>query len=211
MYTKSAYETGRIIEAKLHYQALLNKPKIKASSGIHRAILQDLGTIAKTQGQPEQAKAYLIQAIKMIEQQRTTIHSETGKIGFVGDKQSAYKTMIALLFEAGDYQQAFEYAERSKSRALVDMLASQNSFSSRTIKSETVQTLLKKNREGEQLLASFSQKKDQQTRGLKLIASQIAEDVELNSLVSVDTINIQNTHKKLNNNETLIEYYYQDE
>lgn len=64
----------------------------------------------------------------MIESQRSTINTEASRIGFVGDKQPIYQRLVDVLFKEGSFAEAFEYVERSKARALVDMLASKDSF-----------------------------------------------------------------------------------
>ena len=64
--------------------------------------------------------------------QRSSINTEAGRIGFVGDKQSAYAQLTALLIADGRYAEAFAYVERAKSRALVDLLATQKSINTRS-------------------------------------------------------------------------------
>src|SRR5205085_1420303 len=67
---------------------------------------------------------------------------EASKIGFVSDKQIPYRRLIKLLLEAKQSAAAFEYAERSKARALVDMLAAKQDFSVAAIPTDEVRRLL---------------------------------------------------------------------
>ncbi len=76
------------------------------------------------------AEEMLKKAIDVIEKQRSSINSEAGRIGFVGDKQTAYAELTALLLADGRYAEAFAYVERAKARALVDLLASQKNINS---------------------------------------------------------------------------------
>ncbi len=70
----------------------------------------------------------LKKVIDVIEKQRSSINSEAGRIGFVGDKQTAYAELTELLLADGRYAEAFAYVERAKARALVDLLASQKNI-----------------------------------------------------------------------------------
>ena len=70
-----------------------------------------------------EAIGFYSKAVEVIEKQRATIHTEVNKIGFIGDKQKVYNRIVELLFVQTRYAEAFEYAERAKARALVDMLA----------------------------------------------------------------------------------------
>lgn len=67
-------------------------------------------------------------AIELVEGIRSTIRSETGRVGFVGDKFSVYDHLIGLLLEKQAFGEALEVVERSKGRALVDMLSARSSF-----------------------------------------------------------------------------------
>src|SRR6185503_1822229 len=60
----------------------------------------------------------------IIERQRASINTEANKIGFVGDKQQPYARLVVALVAQGHGDEAFDFVERSKSRALVDLLAS---------------------------------------------------------------------------------------
>jgi tetratricopeptide (TPR) repeat protein len=90
---------------------------------MHWIILFDRGRIAEKEGNIREAIRFYEKAVDVIEQQRSTINVEAGKIGFVGDKQAVYHSLIAALYADRHYTKAFEYVERSKSRALVDLLA----------------------------------------------------------------------------------------
>ena len=105
----------------------------------------DRGRIYEREGDTKQAIEFYKQSIDVIEFQRSTINTEASKIGFVGDKQAVYQRLIATLFADGQYAVAFEYIERSKARALVDMLASKQDFAVHTANAAQVRTLLAKN------------------------------------------------------------------
>jgi len=123
--SKCLYETSSINEAKEGYDRLLGHPQIEQIGGIYWIVLLDRAKIALTEGRKSVAEELLKKAIDVIEKQRSSINSEAGRIGFVGDKQTAYAELASLFLADARYEEAFAYVERSKSRALVDLLASQ--------------------------------------------------------------------------------------
>ena len=138
--------SGEYGERLAHLPDTLKKEKQDAASLLKRPAvlyiaLYDRGTIARKQGDPEQAVDYYKQAIDIIETQRSTINTEASKIGFVGDKESVYNDTVELLIELKRYNQAFVYAERAKARALVDTLAARQDMG-RTANSNQTRQLL---------------------------------------------------------------------
>lgn len=116
-------DTGRRDEAKAGYDRLLAVPGIAANGEIHWLALADRARIAEEEGDATLAIRLLGQAVDVIEAQRATINTEAAKIGFVGRRQDVYDRLVRLLLARGDAAAALEYVERSKSRALVDLLA----------------------------------------------------------------------------------------
>ena len=129
MKNKKFFEVGRIAEAKEGYDTLLRYQFIRNQGEVYWNILFDRGRIYEREGDTKQAIEFYKQSIDVIEFQRATINTEASKIGFVGDKQKVYHQMISTLYADRQYANAFEYVERSKSRALVDLLASNKEFS----------------------------------------------------------------------------------
>ena len=129
MKNKSLFEVGRWPEAKEGYDALLTYPYIRDRGEMCWNILFDRGRIAEQEGNKKEAFEFYERAVELIERHRSTINIEASKIGFVGDKQAVYQSLIKSLYNDQQYEKAFEYVERSKSRALVDLLAGKQDFS----------------------------------------------------------------------------------
>ena len=81
-----------------------------------------LGALAVAEGEPERGLAEYDRAIREVERLRGRLMVEF-RVGFVGDKQGIYEDMVDLCLQLDRPQQALEYAERAKSRALLDLLA----------------------------------------------------------------------------------------
>ena len=82
-----------------------------------------LGQAYQGLGQPAAARQNFEKAVSVIENLRTNIAgSEEERQRFLGDKISAYDLIINLLISQNNFGEAFAYAERTKSRALLDVL-----------------------------------------------------------------------------------------
>lgn len=215
MLNKALFGLGKTGEAKAGYDQLLAIPQLPQNGEIYWLILYDRGNIAEQEGAIEQALGFYRQAIDVIESQRATIHTEANKIGFVGDKQDVYSRMIAGQFRQNRSDTAFEYIERSKSRALVDLLATKQDFA--------LPGAAKANTGG--LLASLNQSELQARLQDPLnLAASVARSrnpsndavtqlrhaaPELASLVSVSSMPAAEIRAQLGSNEVLIEYFLQ--
>jgi CHAT domain-containing protein/tetratricopeptide (TPR) repeat protein len=84
-----------------------------------------LGHLRRLQGQDREAQMHLDLALVQIEQLRGHLAQEALRTSFLRDKTAAYEDLIELYLVRGDaksHRQAFEVAERAKSRTLVDLL-----------------------------------------------------------------------------------------
>lgn len=70
-----------------------------------------------------QAKNFLLKAVDAIEKTRSNIREDTIKQMFSGSVQDVYGALVSLLFDMGEFAQGFDYLERGKARAFLDMLA----------------------------------------------------------------------------------------
>jgi len=212
MKNKSLMEVGRTAEAKLGYDALLKYPYIQDRGEMHWIILFDRGRIAEKEGNLKEAIGFYEKAVEIIEQQRSTISIEASKIGFVGDKQAVYHRLIASLYTDKQFAKAFEYVERSKSRALVDLLAGKTDFAVKSAgKEEQVRNVLAASFKSEADVLSLDKNLDKsQSRSIGVKARQNLqqEAPELASLVTVVSAPIADIKSFIPRGETLIEYYY---
>ncbi|MBI5967917.1 MAG: CHAT domain-containing protein [Deltaproteobacteria bacterium] len=211
--SKSLYETGNINEAKEGYGQLLGHPQIEQIGGIYWIVLLDRAKIALAEGQKSVAEDMLKKAIDVIEKQRSSINSEAGRIGFVGDKQAAYAELTALLLADGRYAEAFAYVERAKARALVDLLASQKDINVRGGQTEQIKTTLVQLDKLEDNLAVVAQVEDKENQNKsRAVVLALKKDLqekapELAALVSVTTLATAEIQSKIKDDETLLEYY----
>jgi CHAT domain-containing protein/Tfp pilus assembly protein PilF len=84
-----------------------------------------LGHLRRLQGRDREAQMHLDSALAQIEQLRGHLAQEALRTSFLRDKIVAYEDLIELHLTRGDAEslrQAFDVAERAKSRTLVDLL-----------------------------------------------------------------------------------------
>ena len=214
MQTKALLELGQLDAARSGYDKLLAVPQVKANGEIYWMALYDRGRIAERQGQLEEAERFFQEAAEVIERQRRSINSEANKIGFVGDKQAVYASMVANQFRQGRFGQSFESMERGKSRALVDLLASNQSqrlISPKSANAAKVTQVLERirnadldsRRQDESRIRSVSQAGG--SNELQTLASALPSS--LASLVSVSRLDLKEAQSLVKPDEALIEYF----
>jgi tetratricopeptide (TPR) repeat protein len=212
MLYKVMLETGDIAGARTGLDELLKIPQIDQNGEIFWMILFDRGRIAEMDNDLDLAGRLYHQAIEAIEIQRSTIHTEVSKIGFVGDKLDVYRKMVALQFRQGHYAGAFEYVEKAKSRALVDLLASRDR-PARPAGSRQTGDLLARLENAESAIRvkdeTVSSEEISRQRGVAVKIKQELRrvDPELASLVSVSALETGAVRQLLAPDETLIEYF----
>jgi CHAT domain-containing protein len=213
MLSKCMLETGDYMGAKANYDRLLQMPQTKQNGDIYWMILFDRGRIAETEGNSKMAIESYSHAIEIIEEQRSSINTEVSKIGFVGDKQEVYNRIISLLFAQARYSDAFEYVERAKARALVDMLASRDQFARTGAGTHQPSALITKLNTAEveakvQDETTTTDKSGQQRAIVIEIKEKIRNtDPELASLVAVTPSAVAEIQKLLPPDEILVEYF----
>lgn len=222
MQARALLELGRAQEAKVNLERLLAIPEVSANGEISWMVLFDLGRIAESGNQLEQAESLYLRAADVIERQRASINTEANKIGFVGDKQAIYTRLVGVQFKLGKSVGAFESMERAKSRALVDMLASRQTFAvplASTANKSEVQGALDRLNEFDEESRSQTESNIVKTvaqgqrsaagpgtgASVKSLAKALPAD--LASLVSVSSLGTADVQKLLERDESLLVYF----
>lgn len=211
MRHKSELETGRIAEAKAGYDQMLQEVATRENGDLYWIVLYDRGRIAEREGKAKEAIDFYMKAVEVIERQRASLNTEASKIGFIGSKQQVYQDVIRLLVAEKRVVEAFEYVERSKARALVDMLAAKKDFTVAGGNVDQVKALLAMadSADAESRVLDIGDKAVKTRSLLDQTRSQLVEMApELASLVSVTTLGLPEIQQRLKPGETLVEYYY---
>lgn len=215
MLNRALRGIGKTAEAKQGYDQLLNVPQVKDNGEIYWLILFERGVIAESEGSVGEAIDFYKKAIEVIEQQRASINTETSKIGFVGDKQEVYERIIDALYARNEQKEAFEYIERSKSRALVDMLAAKQVAAIHHESNDETRRLLKQLDEVEpEIIAQVPVSATEGKSTQRAFAAQAMDRIksaapELGTLISVSSISVGELRGTLPATEALVQYYFQ--
>ncbi len=211
LYAQSLSRLGRIDQARTMLDTLLGMPEIRAMGNLYWVTLYERGRIALEQGQREQGIRLLIQSVEAIESVRSTISFEAAKIGFAGDKQTVYAALIGALAQAGDWQQAFLFAERAKARALVDLLAQHHDLGPPQSGDDKVRELFAQAATVDSSLGFAATAET--VRGIKVVAeardtlSNVAPEAA--SLISVQKVEVAGIAARMGADENLVDYYAQ--
>ncbi len=222
MKARALYLNQQYQESREVYDELLDEKNIVNHPDIHYIILHDLGNIYKRDRvNNREILNKFKEAIRIIESIRTSINTEASKIGFAGDKQSVYMDIVGLLVEMGDYAGALEYAEKGKSRALVDLLAQRFDPATSKICDAKCNNLIQniKSIEDELLVqtrlnqVTETREKTRSLHNIRQVASSQLENQypEIFSLVSAGTLSAREIQNMLSDEEVILEYYGNDE
>ncbi len=211
MRHKTELETGRIEEARAGYDWMLEQPATRENGDFYWIVLYDRGRIAERLGKRNEAIDFYFRAIEVIERQRASLNTEASKIGFIGNKQAVYQDAVRALIAEHRDAEAFEYVERAKARALVDMLAAKKDFTVAGADPQKVNALLAMADTADmEARALDGSEKTARTRNVAVQAhSELAQQApELASLVSVTAVGLPEIQRHLQPAESLVEYYY---
>ncbi|HCY84356.1 MAG TPA: hypothetical protein DHV36_04390 [Desulfobacteraceae bacterium] len=168
------------------------------------------------------ARDFLKIAIDAIETTRSKLREDTIKKIFAGSVQDVYGEMINLLFDMGRHEEGFDYLERAKARAFLDMLAGRSVRAKSSVDPLLVEKAKKVQHDIDVLGRQLKTVKGQQRRAIvtryedKLKArSRIFEDIKDQSLsyaatASVATMSVSEIASALDKNTALISYFIGD-
>lgn len=111
-------------------EQLLNSTMQAAEAVMATQLIQrcasELGLVALADGNLTLAESYFRRAIDLIESMRAPLPAEEFRMGFIGDKLTPYSEMVRLCLASGTTErlaEALSYVERSRARALADLLS----------------------------------------------------------------------------------------
>ncbi len=213
-------ELGRPGEAGEAYRKALELSRDMALREFQWRSLHGLARLDIEAGDREGAVTKLYDAVEVIETMRADIKIEQLKEGFLADKLAVYETLVTLLADLGRPTEAFEVAERSRSRNFVDLLGNQRLSLASALDQERYdrqQTLKARISEHEALIAQSADPEERASYGSALhglrddyddLMLEIqAENPQLASLVSVSPVRADHLREILDPGLVLLAYY----
>ncbi len=112
---------GRFAEARATYQEALAFAIQVENDHARLLISYRLGTLYEQLGQLADAATAYAEAITMLEGLRHSLDTLEAKLGLLGTTAQIYEAMVRLCLLQGQAEQAFDYVERARSRAFLDL------------------------------------------------------------------------------------------
>ncbi len=122
---KVAFDAGKVPadEAAFEaYEELLEEAEQLGAAEVTWRMCYEIGRALAREGRNARARDYLARAVDALERTRSRIREDTLKKMFVSSVQEVYAEMIQLLYDMERFQEGFDYLERAKARAFLDML-----------------------------------------------------------------------------------------
>ena len=188
----------------------------------------NLARVYEAMGKDREALEHLKKAIEILEKIWRHLGLHEYKMVAMTNREAVYHQAVALLFDLGEYREAFDYAELARGRAFVDMLGN------RELKPKDTTTLVQNKKIGE-LRNRLKQmkgeralfKKDRDMRDLNLVSDKdivetekaLEEEIrklkkvnfEFMSTTMVEPLKIDEVSSLLPESVSLISYFVTDE
>jgi CHAT domain-containing protein len=178
----------------------------------------ELGRAYEETGNISKAIEHYKEAIAIIESQRATIANEAERILFLRDKEAPYKRLIPLLIRQGEFDGAFEYMERARSRAFVDLLGSTQLVLRSKEETDAYEKMLRTRSEIDTILDQVglglpqAQTLTAKMRDFNVAAASVpGQSLEFQSFATVQTAGVKDVAKELGESDALVTYYVGDE
>lgn len=114
---------GKPADAKSAFEALLEKSGGSSDANYDRLWAHEgIGRADLALGDRTAARIAYLAAVDDSEKIRARFRSDEFKTGLFGDTQTVFEEAIALTLETGDYESAWNLSERSRARALLDVV-----------------------------------------------------------------------------------------
>lgn len=196
-------------------KALEMGEKLHQPSAISRAGSQ-IGDLLRQTRRPSEAIPYYEKAIESIESTRSLLESEEYRTSFFEDKRRIYAGMILAHLHAGNPEDSFNYNERARSRAFLDILGSRVQLARGGTLFEEERALLAKISTLRAKLTDEDAPRKGQLR-LQLETAQKAyndflvkvrrEDREQASLMNVEPLTLKQVQELLDPGVSILEYF----
>jgi len=221
---KTLYHQGQYKQAR----EILQNVKFPTNAFLWRSY-QLQGMIAESENNLKQAVEFYQKAIDAIEFSRARLTSHGLKINFMSDKQEPYARMVKCLVLLQRTSAAYNYVEKSKARAFLDLIASTDKIIGQ--KNESLREITEEEKRLRENLLNVQYRTEMNTRMFQERGTAIDNNREIAeargalgeffsrwfrrnkdfaSLRSSDTLPIEKVQALLPADAHLVEYYFRD-
>jgi CHAT domain-containing protein/Tfp pilus assembly protein PilF len=158
--------------------------------------LHQLAKVYRDTDRKTEAIKSLQEAVHLIEKVRTEIQLPEQKSGYLQDKLEVYEDLLQLLISNGNTSEAFEYAQRSKARAFLDLLAESKVNPEAGLNKELLDQKRKLVRQLVTIEKSLQKEFDKETPDLAIIRKLEAKRNEIDHQYSKLILDIRNSNPR---------------
>jgi CHAT domain-containing protein/tetratricopeptide (TPR) repeat protein len=214
-------------QALSYYQQALPILREIGQRGLESVTLNNIGFVYEQQQQYEEAINYYEQSVEVIESIQGEINVEELKASFLAEQAGHYEILINLLWEAGRFEEAFNYTERARARSFLDQLAGgtidfrsganagllereQAVRDEITVLRNQLITLREQPQtewDTDAIAATQNGLVDREAEYAQLLTEIKVQSPEIASLVSINVVSLGDIQNLLDANTTLIEYF----
>jgi CHAT domain-containing protein len=209
-------------QALENFQRVLALGESRQISGDIRRATGRIGDILRETGKPAEAVPYYQTAIKQIESTRSLLESEEYRQSFFEGELRPYANMMRALLSAGKQEEAFNYSERARSRAFLDLLGSKTQLSrvksgllgeERTLQERIAAIRARLSGEDDEEVDRAGLRKElgEAERAYSAFLARVRkQDKEQVTLMSVEPLTLKEVQEFLDPGTTLVEYFVSD-
>lgn len=203
-------------------KALRIAEKLQHAQVIERASHQ-MGDLYRETRRPAEAIPYYKKAIVSIEASRSTLESEEFRSSFFENKRQTYSGIILAYIADKDWEQAFNYTERARSRAFLDILGSKVKLAQGPLLAEELALQARMSALRAELAAQEEEsEEDEEAADPKQLVRELEEaqkayndflakvrkeNKEQASLMNVEPLSLKETQQLLDPGVTMLEYF----
>jgi CHAT domain-containing protein len=178
-----------------------------------------MGDIHLRRGHIDLATASYKEAVQKVEKLRSQLHGSRSKITYAAAREELYDSLINCLLEQENYIEAFNYSERARARAFLDLMSDKSIRGTNpeaepilTRREEIINDLLeteaaaagKKDQDKSEFFRSLAGQREELAAVEREIGKQYPE---LASLISVEALTARAVQNTLDEDLVLVEYY----
>jgi len=119
-------ERKNLSGAQQHFERALQQLEKSNLRSLRFYALLGLGEAELKQGDTEQGRKHLYEAVEIVEKTRNRMEEITDRICFTENRLKVYELLLEELFREGKIEEAFDLSERVKARSFLDVVAGQS-------------------------------------------------------------------------------------
>ncbi len=209
--------------AVLECRDFLDRTSIVGAEYLVWRVAYRAGSILAEENENEAALMFLKRSIESIEDTRSLLRDDTARQVFSGSVQDVYSLIIELNAKLGDFESSFNYLERSKARAFLDMLAGRKIAAHKSVDKGLVQDAAESQLALDKLRLSLLKAKpsDAKDTAVKyrteckrrdLILERVKEQsLHYASTEAVSVKSLKDISSRLTDDEAILSFYVGDE